>query len=526
MVEITTLGKLTGAIIGHYRLEELVEQHPWGPIFLAKDKADKHYYVRFLGTPLIEERCSCPPEQHMIYLGHFQQEANRITSLQHTQIHPLLDYGNLEGTPYLVYPYTHMSSLRSLLNPQNTTDPRSVGRYLEQIVDALSYAHEQGILHRNLSTACIMLQANRRLLITEFGILRLRQQYWQHLHATPTTKYSFEGSSETCAPEQLLNQPVDASTDTYALGAVLYRLLTCHPPFEGKTREEVLRQHLYAQPSSLSQWRSDLSPDLDKVISKAMAKEPAQRFSDLYNVVDMYWHIVAPNEARRGRTSTKMAVPSTDAFSAIHIQSAVHTEPRPKISAQPTSTPYRQSTPTSRRGLLKLLAVGGLTSAALVGAALAFDYTHQTPGTAGTAPHKQQNTGTMAGGQTTTTQSTPTQQATTTGNQTNNKGTVLAKTTDVPRNSAKTFPLPNQNNPGILVHLSNGQFVAFDSTCTHAGCAVNYNQQSKLLHCPCHDALFNPAEQAAVVQGPARTPLAPVTISVNADGTITMQEMA
>ncbi|HLI05468.1 MAG TPA: TQO small subunit DoxD [Ktedonobacteraceae bacterium] len=103
-------------------------------------------------------------------------------------------------------------------------------------------------------------------------------------------------------------------------------------------------------------------------------------------------------------------------------------------------------------------------------------------------------------------------------------GNVIAKVSAVPANSSVSFTIPSNNDPGILVHLDNGQFVAYDATCTHAGCPVDYDPNQHLLVCPCHGAEFDPAKNGAVVQPPAQTPLTSVAIHIDSStGEITLQ---
>ena len=99
---------------------------------------------------------------------------------------------------------------------------------------------------------------------------------------------------------------------------------------------------------------------------------------------------------------------------------------------------------------------------------------------------------------------------------------VIARTSDVPSNSAATFTLQSTGDPGVLVHLEDGRFVAFDATCTHAGCPVQYDSASHDLYCPCHGAVFDPANNATVLQGPADTPLTPVPVTVQSNGDIVL----
>jgi serine/threonine protein kinase len=488
MMERTSLEKLTGAVLGNYRLDKLIEQNKWGPIFLASTKTGTNYVIRFVCAPSQDSRATA--DARIVFLGRFQQEANQVATLQqHPHILPLLDYGNYSNIPYLVYPSVSLTSLRGLLT-QNVTDLASVGRYLDQIASALEYAHQHAVIHRNLSTSCIYMQENRQLVVTEFGLMHMRELSKQD--SQPTDNYTFDGSSESSTPEQLLGKPVDAYTDIYALGAVLYRLLTGHPPFPGKTHGEVARQHLYAEVPSLKVWREGLPVDLDHIITKAMAKEPLQRYRQPTAFAQAYHQIVAPNEP----------------YSPLIVSqplAAGQFQPLSSLSAPAKRLKKNGQQKIARRNMVTLLAAGGgvvvVGGIVLMGVKLINNGSTAgtaTTGTGNTQPASSGNTKSPAGG-----------------------SNVLARATDIPVNSAKTFPIANQKNPGVLIHLPDNKFVAFDSTCTHAACAVAYNQQNSLLECPCHGAIFNPAQGAAVVQGPATTPLAPVKITVNADGTIT-----
>jgi Rieske Fe-S protein len=165
----------------------------------------------------------------------------------------------------------------------------------------------------------------------------------------------------------------------------------------------------------------------------------------------------------------------------------------------------------SRRHLLKLMKIGGgvAASATLLAACGGGDTTSNSGST------------TTAATQAPTQASTPVP-ATQPAQGAATGGKVLAKATSVPVNSAVTFPIANQKNPGVLVHVSEDKFVAFDSTCTHAQCAVSYDSTSKLLACPCHGATFDPAKDGAVVSPPASSPLTAIKITVGANGDITM----
>jgi thiosulfate dehydrogenase [quinone] large subunit len=178
---------------------------------------------------------------------------------------------------------------------------------------------------------------------------------------------------------------------------------------------------------------------------------------------------------------------------------------------QPMSTKSRiaaeRRAQENRRNFLWGLVAGGL---GMLGITLAGRVIHLGGDDTGTNTLPSGSTGSTGG-----TQTTPS---------TSGSSNTIAQASQVPTNSAVTFTIPSNGDPGVLVHLKSGKFACFDATCTHAGCPVSFDSGSGLLICPCHGAEFDPANNAAVVNGPAQSPLTGVPININnSTGAITLQ---
>ncbi len=494
MIDHLSFDKLVGTTLGNYRVERLLEQSELGAIFQARaEKENASYLLRVLAVPT-----DLTAEARMVYLGRFQKEANQVSELHNPYILPLLDYGNHQGLPYLVTPRLSATPLSTVLSQKGPLDILVASRYLDYIATALEYAHARAVLHRNLSTDCILLKSDGTTVVADFGVMRMLEL--SRSDAQVKALYTASPASSP-APEQLLDKPADTSTDVYALGAVLYRMLSGHRPFRGKTRDEIVQQHLQAAVPPLSQWRSGLPTQIDSIITKAMAKEPAQRYRQPGELANAYHQIVAPNDTQR-----QPIVAPAPAQQPNREDRPSSEEQRRMVGAGLAPALPAPAPRISRRRALTMIGAGGGAVAIAAVAVFASHYLVGTTSPTGTT--SQPSAG-----------NSPATKPPAQGNKPPS-GNVLARTSDVPVNSAKPFPIPNNQNPGLLIHLVTGQFVAFDSTCTHAGCAVNYNTQNKLLECPCHGAVFDPGKGAAVVAGPAPSPLAKIAITVS-NGVIT-----
>ena len=176
--------------------------------------------------------------------------------------------------------------------------------------------------------------------------------------------------------------------------------------------------------------------------------------------------------------------------------------------------PNRAQAPAeNRRAFLRVALLGGTTVAGVAALSLVLRV-FTRPGVPGKVASASKATPTAVTGVSTATPAT--------GTAVPETGKMLAKASALPVNSAMTFTIPSSGDPGVLIHLANKQFVAYDATCTHNGCQVAYDPDSQHLVCPCHGATFDPAQQAAVLQGPADTPLTSVPLHVYDSGDITL----
>jgi serine/threonine protein kinase len=264
---------LLGITLGTWTLRRLLGRGGMGAVFLA-DQIDQ---PRQVAVKVLFPMVSLSPKELPAFLERFRREAEAASSLQHPHIMPVYAYGEEKGLPYLVMPYVDGGTLRDQLEREGALPFALVMAYLEQLAAALDFAHERGMVHRDVKPANILRSSDGRLLLSDFGLVKL-------LADDPATRSQLSsaglplGTPEFMAPEQVLGQPVDRRTDLYALGAILYQMVTGVVPFGGETPMQVAMLHLQTPPPSPTALRPDLPPAAGQVILRALAKRPEERY--------------------------------------------------------------------------------------------------------------------------------------------------------------------------------------------------------------------------------------------------------
>jgi serine/threonine protein kinase len=252
-----------GQHIGNYRLVRLLGQGGFANVYLAEhlhlntQAAIKILQMRLVGNNM---------EQ-------FRSEAQAIASLVHPHIVRVLDFGVEDGIPFLVMDYAAGGTLRSR-HPRGTRlPPDIIVSYVKQVAEALQYAHDKNLIHRDVKPENMLLGQNNTLLLSDFGLVLVAQSWGSR------GMKEIAGTVPYMAPEQIQGKP-RAASDQYALGIVVYEWLSGTTPFEGAPLE-LYGQHLHASPPSLRDKIPELPPPVEEVVMTALAKDPQQRFAEM-----------------------------------------------------------------------------------------------------------------------------------------------------------------------------------------------------------------------------------------------------
>jgi len=328
--------RTNGTLGGRYELGELLGHGGMADVRKATDlRLGRAVAVKMLRTDLARDAT---------FQARFRREAQSAASLNAPSVVAVYDTGEdeLEGVrvPYIVMEYVEGQTLRELLRQGERLMPNRALEIAAGVLGALEYSHRQGIVHRDIKPANVMLAADGDVKVMDFGIARAVADSG----ATMTQTANVLGTAQYLSPEQARGETVDARSDVYSTGCLLYELLTGRPPFQGESPVAVAYQHVRENPLPPSTLNPDIGPEADAIVMKALAKNPANRYQ---SAADMRADI---NRALQGATVSAppvMAEPPTQALTAI-------AEPEEEAK--------------SRKGTYWALAIGVILALAVLGA--------------------------------------------------------------------------------------------------------------------------------------------------------------
>jgi serine/threonine-protein kinase len=329
--------RTNGTLGGRYELGELLGHGGMADVRKATDlRLGRSVAVKMLRTDLARDAT---------FQARFRREAQSAASLNAPSVVAVYDTGEdeLDGVrvPYIVMEYVEGQTLRELLRQGERLMPNRALEITTGVLSALEYSHRQGIIHRDIKPANVMLATNGDVKVMDFGIARAVADSG----ATMTQTANVLGTAQYLSPEQARGETVDARSDVYSAGCLLYELLTGRPPFQGESPVAVAYQHVRENPLPPSTLNPDIGAEADAIVMKALTKNPANRYQ---SAAEMRTDI---NRALQGATVAAppvMAEPPTQAIAAI--------------------TESEEDEEKSRKGAYWALAIGVILALALLGA--------------------------------------------------------------------------------------------------------------------------------------------------------------
>ena len=329
-------------IVGRYELEELVGEGGMSSVYRAHDTV----LERRVAIKVLHEHFSRDPE----YVERFRREARAIARLAHPNVVTVIDRGEWEGRQFIVFEHVAGENLKAVISREG---PLPVDRALElacQIARALAFAHELGIVHRDVKPHNVLLDGSGTAKVTDFGIARALDSD-DALTATGTVL----GTGQYLSPEQANGERGDERSDQYSLGVVTFELLTGSVPYSGDNLMAVAMRHVRDPVPSVRALRPDVPERVDAVIARAMSKRPEDRF-------DSMGELAVALESCRESEGVREERPDED--------TGVLGPPRPAAAAPPTQAlpaPPATTVAAPRRSGLRVAAILLVAAVVLVG---------------------------------------------------------------------------------------------------------------------------------------------------------------
>lgn len=276
--------ELIGVTLGTCTLERVIGYGGMGAVYLAQQSRP----VRTVAVKVLIPSSRTEIEQQEVFLERFRREADTIAKLEHKNILPIYEYDEAvveqERVAYLVMPFIRGGTLRERIDEMNRTgshfELKLVASYISQVADALDYAHGLGVVHRDIKPGNLLFHQDGRLLLGDFGIVRLKAM------PSLTSVGSFLGTAEYASPEQISTNEIDFRSDIYSLGAILFELLTGSAPYMGPNPFAVMARKLHDPLPSIRDSRPDLFPAIEAVVTKALARNPVDRYQSATALAD------------------------------------------------------------------------------------------------------------------------------------------------------------------------------------------------------------------------------------------------
>lgn len=292
---------MVGSVLGHYGIVEKIGEGGMGVVYRAHDESlEREVAIKVLPAGTLTDETA---------RKRFRKEALALAKLNHPNIEAVHEFATQGSTDYLVMEYIPGVTLSDKLSAGPLPE-KEILRLGAQLAEGLAAAHEQNIVHRDLKPGNLRITPEGRLKILDFGLAKLVHPFSDSgPTASVTESHVVQGTLPYMAPEQLRGDPVDARTDLYAAGNVLYEMATGHRPFEAKLATILTDNILHKAAPPPSSLNGKISPAVDNIILKALEKEPERRFQSARDLLADFLRVSAPSGAVIGVRPRRRILP-------------------------------------------------------------------------------------------------------------------------------------------------------------------------------------------------------------------------